>query len=159
MRAVLVVVANILSEQAFQVAFVNCNDVIQEITAATPYPTLCDSILPRTFERSANRTHAQGSNRCGDLQSILGITIKDEEPRSGSKWKCFSQLLDDPRACRMLCDIEVQDATTIVTDDKKANNIAALPLAMKTWNLKRRFLAFPCLPERRFGIARPPFAQ
>ncbi len=37
-----------------------------------------------------------GSNRCGDLQSILGITIKDDEPRSGSKWQCFSQLLDDP---------------------------------------------------------------
>jgi hypothetical protein len=31
-----VVVANILSEQAFQVAFVNCDDVIQEITPATP---------------------------------------------------------------------------------------------------------------------------
>jgi hypothetical protein len=119
MRAVLVVVANILSEQAFQVAFVNCNDVIQEITPATPYPTLCDSILPRTLGRSADRTHAQGSNRCRDFQSVLGITIKDDEPRSGSKWKRFSQLLDDPRACRMLCDIEVQDAPTIVTHDEK----------------------------------------
>jgi hypothetical protein len=120
MRAVLVVVANILREPAFQVAFVNCDDVIQEITTATPYPTLCDSILPRTLERGADRTHAQGSNRCGDYQSILGITIKDDEPRGGSKWKCFSQLLDDPRACRMLCDIEVQDTPTIVTDDEKA---------------------------------------
>src|SRR5260221_223455 len=116
MRAVLVVVANILREQAFQVAFVNCNDVIQEITPATPYPTLCDSILPRTLERGADRTHAQGSNCCGDFQSILGITIKDEEPWSGSKGKCFSQLLNDPHACRMLCDIEVQDAPTIVTE-------------------------------------------
>jgi hypothetical protein len=53
MCAVLVVVANILREPAFQVAFVDCNDVVQEITPATPYPTLCDSILPRTFERSA----------------------------------------------------------------------------------------------------------
>ena len=65
MCAVLVVVANILREPAFQVAFV----------------------LPRTFERSAERIHPQGSNRCRDLQSILGITIKDDEPRSGSKWK------------------------------------------------------------------------
>src|SRR5260370_24792456 len=120
MRAVLVVVANILREQASQVAFVNCNDVIQEITPATPYPTLCDSILPRTFERGADRTHAQGSNRRGHFQSILGITIKDDEPRSGSKWKCFSQLLDHPQARRMLCDTKVQDAPTIVTDDEKA---------------------------------------
>jgi hypothetical protein len=96
MRAVLMVVANILREQAFQVAFVNCDDVIQEITPATPYPTLCHSILPRTFERGADRIRPQGSNRCEDLQSILGITIKDDEPRSGSKWKCFSQLVNDP---------------------------------------------------------------
>src|SRR6266705_2037792 len=120
MCAVLVVVANILREPAFQVAFVNCDDVIQAITPATPYPTLCDSILPRTFERRADRIHPQGSNRYGDFQSILGITIKDDEPRGGSKWKCFSHLLDDPRACRMLCDIEVQDTPTVVTDDKKA---------------------------------------
>src|SRR5258705_8226298 len=120
MRAVLVVIANILREKTFQVAFVHCNDVIQEITPAAPYPTLCHSILPRTLERGANRTHAQRSNCCGDFQSILGIPIKDDEPRSASKWKCFSQLLDDPKACRMLCDIEVQDATTIVTDDEKA---------------------------------------
>ena len=38
------VVANIRREAAFQVAFVNCDDVIQEITPATLYPTLCDSI-------------------------------------------------------------------------------------------------------------------
>src|ERR1700751_4178278 len=120
MCAVLVIVANILREPAFQVAFVNCDDVIQEITPATPYPTLRHSILPRTFERSADRIHPQGSNRCRDFQSILGITIKDEELRSESKWKCFSQLLDDPRACRMLCDIEVQDTPTVVTDHEKA---------------------------------------
>src|SRR6266478_6419432 len=120
MCAILVVVSNILRKQASQVAFVNCDDVIQEITPASPYPTLCDSILPRTSERGADRTHAQGPNRCGDFQSILGITIKDDEPRCGTKWKRFSQLLDDPRACRMLGDIEVQDAPTIMTDDEEA---------------------------------------
>ena len=85
MCAVLVVVTNIFREPAFQVVFVNCDDVIQEITPATPYPTLCDSILPRTFEPTAERIHPQGSNRCGDFQSILGIMIKDDEPRGGSK--------------------------------------------------------------------------
>jgi hypothetical protein len=49
MCAVLVVVANILREPASQVVFVNRDDVIREITPATPCPTLCDSILPWTF--------------------------------------------------------------------------------------------------------------
>jgi hypothetical protein len=39
-------------------AFVNCDDVIQELTAATPYPTLRDSILLRTLERGADSIHA-----------------------------------------------------------------------------------------------------
>jgi hypothetical protein len=76
MCTVLLVVANILRELAFQVVFVNRDDVIQEIPPATPYPVLCDSILPRTFERSSDRMHPQGSNRCGDFQSILGIRSK-----------------------------------------------------------------------------------
>jgi hypothetical protein len=33
--------------------------------------------------------------------------------------ECFAQLLDDPRACRMLADSAVQDAPTIVTDEEK----------------------------------------
>jgi hypothetical protein len=41
----------------------------------------------------------------------------------------FSQLLDDPRACRMLCDIEVSDTPTIVTDDEKAIKLAEKSIA------------------------------
>src|SRR5437660_5282323 len=76
MCAVLLVVANILREQAFQVAFVNCDDVIQEITPATPYPTLCHSILPTTFERGADRIYPQGSNRCGAYSPYLSSRSK-----------------------------------------------------------------------------------
>ena len=34
MRAIFVVVGNVFAEQAFQMAFVDGNDVIQEVTAA-----------------------------------------------------------------------------------------------------------------------------
>jgi hypothetical protein len=102
------------------VSFVNWNDVIQEITPATPYPTFRDSILPRTLERGADRTHAQGSNCCGDFQSILGIAMKDDKPWSVFKCRYLSQLLNDPVAPRVVCDIEMQDAPTIVADDEEA---------------------------------------
>jgi hypothetical protein len=42
MRAVLVVVGNVLAEQAFQMTFVDSNDVIQQVSAAASYPALCD---------------------------------------------------------------------------------------------------------------------
>jgi hypothetical protein len=50
MRSVLVVVVNILVEQSRQMTFVDCDDVIQQIAAATGYPTLRYTILPRTPE-------------------------------------------------------------------------------------------------------------
>ena len=53
MRAVVMVVADVFSEQTLQLAFVNCDDVIQQFAAATAYPTLRNSILPRTNKRRA----------------------------------------------------------------------------------------------------------
>src|SRR5260370_27446182 len=76
MRAVLVVVANIVREQAFQVAFVNCDDVIQEITPATPHPTLCDSILPRTLERGADRLTLRDRTAAGTSSPYLASRSK-----------------------------------------------------------------------------------
>src|SRR5712692_393164 len=60
MRSVLVVVAHILSHQPFQVPLVQNNYVIQQVASAAPNPTLRDTVLPRTTERSAHRlaTHA-----------------------------------------------------------------------------------------------------
>jgi hypothetical protein len=120
MGTVVVVVADIISEQTLQMAFIEGNDAIQQFAAATADPTLRHAILPRTFEGGPQGTHVQGSNSNGNFQSILGITIQYDELRSRSKWKCFSQLLDDPQACRMLCDVEVQNAPTIVADDEEA---------------------------------------
>jgi len=35
--------------------------------------------------------------------------IEDDEPRGRPKWKRFSQLLNDPQAGRVPCDVDVQD--------------------------------------------------
>jgi hypothetical protein len=44
------VVADILTEQPLQMAFVHCDDVVQQITAATLDPPLRHTVLPRTLE-------------------------------------------------------------------------------------------------------------
>jgi hypothetical protein len=64
------------------VAFIEGDDVIQEITPAAAHPALRDRILPRAFEGSSDRAHFQGANGCSDFPSILGIPIKEEKPRS-----------------------------------------------------------------------------
>ena len=58
MRAVFVVVADVLIEQPFQMTFIECDDVVQEVAAAAFHPALGDAILPRAFKGSLNGTDA-----------------------------------------------------------------------------------------------------
>ncbi len=82
MRAVFMVVADVFRKQPLQMAFVHCDDVVQQITAATLDPSLRDAVLPRTFEGGSDRPHLQGSNGCGNLDSVLAVTVKDKKPGS-----------------------------------------------------------------------------
>ena len=50
MRSVLMMVMNVLREQSLQMAFIQCNDVVQEVSSAASHPALRDAILPRTAE-------------------------------------------------------------------------------------------------------------
>jgi hypothetical protein len=111
---------NIFRKKSFQVPFTDSNDVIEQIAPTTLDPALCYAILPGTFERGPHWAYFQGSDGCRNLNSVLTITVEDQEPKSRLKRKRFPQLLDDPTARRMLRDVEVQDASTIMTNDKEA---------------------------------------
>ena len=47
MRAVFVMVADVMIEQPFQMAFMECDDVVQEVAAAAFHPALRDAVLLR----------------------------------------------------------------------------------------------------------------
>jgi hypothetical protein len=120
MRAVFVIVADVVSEQPFQMTFVQRNDVIQQISPAAFDPTLRHSVLPRTLERSSHRSDGHRPNRTHHLQAVLRVPVKDQESGTRSIRKRFPQLLDDPHARRMPGDVEVQNASTIMADDEEA---------------------------------------
>ena len=48
------------------------------------------------------------------------MSTTSDRRRSSPLWERFPQLLDDPTACRMLRDVEVQDTPALVADDKEA---------------------------------------
>jgi hypothetical protein len=50
MRAVFMMVTNILGEQPLQMAFIQRNNVVQEVSSAAPHPPLRDPILPWASE-------------------------------------------------------------------------------------------------------------
>ena len=114
------VVADKIRKQSLQMTFVRCNDVVQQVASATFDPTLRDTVLPRAFERGPDWPDLQGPNRCGNFDSILAIPVENEKPRSRLERKSLSQLLDNPEARRMSCDVEVQDLSTIMTDHEEA---------------------------------------
>ena len=120
MRAVFLVIADVFRKQPFQMAFIERDDMVQQVAAAASHPALRRAILPGAFEGSANRMDAQGANSDGDFQSVLGIAIEKQKPGSGIKGKGFAQLLDDPQASGVLGDVEVQNASAFVADDEEA---------------------------------------
>lgn len=120
MRAVVMIVVNIISEQPFQMALIHRDDVVQQISPTAFDPALRYTILPRTFEGGPHRTHPQRSNGVRDLKSVFRIPVEDQKPGSRLEWKRLPQLLDDPHIRRMTGDVEVQDAPTIVADHEEA---------------------------------------
>jgi len=63
MGTIFVMVGHELREQAFQVGFIECDDVIQQVPAATSYPALRDPVLPRVFSEALN-FDPRGRCRC-----------------------------------------------------------------------------------------------
>ena len=57
MNAIFVMVGNVFGQQPFEVTFIEGNDVVQEVAAATAHPALRNTVLPRTFEGSPDRAH------------------------------------------------------------------------------------------------------
>src|SRR3989440_5879298 len=94
--------------------------VVQQVLSATFDPALRYTVLPATLEGGADRGYVQGSEGPGNFQPVFRIPIEDEIPGSRPKWKRLPQLLDDPTARRMLRDVGVQNASTIVADDEEA---------------------------------------
>ncbi len=113
------VVAYIFRQQPSQVTFIHCNSVVQQVTAATLDPAFCYAVLPRTFERGSHRVDPQRPDGVWHVRSVLAIPVEAQEPRDRFKRERFPELLNDPQACRMLRNIEVQDPPTIMTDDEE----------------------------------------
>jgi len=147
MRAVVVIVADVISEQPFQMMFIQRNDVIQQIATTALDPSLRHTVLPRTLERSSHRSDGHRPNRTRHLQTVLRVSVKDQEPGTRSVRKCFSQLLNDPHARWMPGDVDVQYASTIMADDEKAIEHAE----RDRWNCEEihRSNGFPMVEQKR----------
>ncbi len=67
MLSVVVVVTDVLTDQAFQMLLVQNNDVIKHVPAAVAHPTLCSAVLSPTFEAGSLWLNAKGLYRRDDF--------------------------------------------------------------------------------------------
>jgi hypothetical protein len=120
MRTILVIVSDVIREESLQVARVQWNHVIEQLAATASYPALGDTILPGTPNRGLRTDYFHRADCGRDVQPILGVMVEDHKLGSELVRERLSQLLHDPTARRMACDVEVHNTPTVVADEEEA---------------------------------------
>ena len=85
MRAVFVVIADVFREQPFQMAFIERDDVVQQVPAAASHPELGDAILPGAFEGSLNGQMLRERTATGTSNPYLASRSKIRNLEAESK--------------------------------------------------------------------------
>ncbi len=119
MRAILVVVVDVGTEQPLQMRLADGNHMIQQLAAAISHPALGYAILPRTADRGSDTRDVHRANSGGNLAAILGVVIEDEKPNVRVVRKRFPQLLHDPDASAMAGNVEVENTSPIMANDEE----------------------------------------
>lgn len=119
MGAVVMIVRDVLGQKPPEVALVQSDDVVEQLTSATANPAFRNSVLPGALDGGLDSSNFHGTNRNRNFQSVFCVAIEEEKLRRRLVGKRFPQLLHNPGAGRMACDIEVQDAPAAMADDKE----------------------------------------
>jgi len=95
MCPVVVVVADILLHQSAEMAFVQHDDMIEQVAATVPNPALSEAVLPRTLEARSLRLDVQGLDRAHNFMVEVRGPVKNQVARRRVIGECFAQLLFD----------------------------------------------------------------
>jgi hypothetical protein len=79
MRAVVMIIRRVRGKKPLQMARVQSDDVVEQIAAAAPHPTLGHSILPRTPNRGLHARDLQGVKHSEYFQAVFLVVIDEQE--------------------------------------------------------------------------------
>lgn len=94
--------------------------MVEQIPAATANESLGDAILPQAFEVGSLRLVRKAHVRTDDFYAKSGPATKDQITRCRVVREDLTQLLQDPRARRMLSRIATEDPPPVVSNDEEA---------------------------------------
>ena len=78
MRAIVVVVTDVLIQQAFQMPFIHNDHMVKQIAAAVANPTLGNTVLPWTLETGPLGLNAKALHCVDDFLIEARAAIKDQ---------------------------------------------------------------------------------
>jgi hypothetical protein len=74
--SVVVIIGDVLREEALQMSLIQRDHVVEQVTAAASDPTLGDTILPGTLNRGTDRCHLQRADRRWHFPAVLRIVVQ-----------------------------------------------------------------------------------
>ena len=119
MNAVLVVITDVLADDATKVFFVHRDDMVEDLAAAAPNPSFGRSVLPWGVNARSFGFQSGGRQEADDVATEDGIVIQNGVAIGGRLRKGFAKLLHHPICGRMSRDVEMQDSTAFVLDDEE----------------------------------------
>src|SRR5215472_10619625 len=120
MKAIVVVILEVISNQATQMGFVQDDHVVQEVPATAPHPALRHAVLPGTAISGSDQLTAKVFQHPRDLSAELAVAVQDQILGGTILWEGLSQLLHDPGPGGMLGDVEVRDLAPAVANHEEA---------------------------------------
>ena len=104
---VLMVVAYVIPHEPEQMPFVQRDDMVQDLTAATSHPAFRGSILPGRLNARPLRFQTRRLQKRDDISIEFRIAVEDCITVRTSFRKGLAQLLDDPIRTRMSSHVAV----------------------------------------------------
>lgn len=104
---ILVVIADEFSHEPFQVAFVEDDHMVEQVTPASADETFGDAVLPRTLKAGSLGLDTEALQSINDFAIEIRSTVENQKTGRRVERKRLAQLLDYPVACWVAGHIEV----------------------------------------------------
>ena len=100
MNPIVVIIADVLAKEPPQVVFVECDHMIEKLTAATADPAFRDPVLPRRLHAGALRRYPCRFEELNYVSIEFGVAVENDVAVGNRLGESLAELLHDPLGCR-----------------------------------------------------------
>jgi len=114
------IIADVIANQAAKMLLIQRDDVVEDVSATTPNPSLRNSVLPRRLHASSLGLQTGLLQELEYLSIEFRVAVENDVAIRGGAGKRLAQLLQDPLRSRLSSNVEVQNPPAPVLDNEEA---------------------------------------